>query len=201
MVQATAQSCWVQHGIAHQGGNAYPLGMKSIVTPRLRLVPATAETIRLEMENPPGFFQRLGIQPIPDWPSDNLADVLPLFLDQLMSDASLVGWLAWYWILDTPQACQLVGGGGFKGAPVNGSVEIGYETRAAYRRTGIASEAVDAQVVWALGQPGVERVIAETREDNVASRGVLTKLGFTLVGDGLKSGLLCYEMVDDLQSG
>ena len=167
--------------------------MEPIVTPGLRLVPATANLIQLEIENLPRFFQQLGVEPISDWPSENLADVLPFFLDQLTSEASLVGWLAWYWILDAPRTCQLVGGGGFKGAPVDGCVEIGYETRVAYRRKGIATEAVGAQVFWALNQPNVARVLAETRGDNLGSIRVLTKLGFTLVGDDSESRLLCYE--------
>ena len=169
--------------------------MNPIVTTRLRLVPTTAEMIQLEIENLPQFFKQLGVVPIPDWPSDNLANALPFFRDQLSSQASLVGWLAWYWILVAPSTCQLVGGGGFKGAPVDGCVEIGYETRVAYRRKGIATEAVSAQVLWALNQPKVTRVLAETRGDNLGSRGVLTKLGFTLVDEGTESGLLCYELV------
>lgn len=168
--------------------------MNPITTPRLRLVPATARLVKLEIERLSEFFDQLGVEPISDWPSDNLANVLPFFLDQLTSDATVEGWLAWYWLLPTPRSVQLVGGGGFKGRPADGKVEIGYETRIAYRRQGIATEAVSAHVRWALNQPGVTHVLAETREDNQGSRGVLTKLGFTLVGDGSESGLLRYEI-------
>ena len=167
--------------------------MNPIVTTQLRLVPTTAEMIQLEIENLPQFFNQLGVEPISDWPSENLADVLPFFRDQLASDASLVGWLAWYWILDTSDGAQLVGGGGFKGAPTAGEVEIGYETRASYQRTGIATEAVSAQVAWALKHPDVSLVIAETREDNLASLGVLNKVGFVHVGSGSEAGLLRFE--------
>jgi len=78
---------------------------------------------------------------------------------------------------------QLVGGGGFKGLPANREIEIGYETRLPYRRTGIASEAVSAQVLWALNHPSVTRVTAEVHVDNVASIGVLMKLAFDHVGE------------------
>jgi len=167
--------------------------MNPIVTARLRLVPSTAELIQLEIEDLPQFFRHLGVEPIADWPSENLADVLPFFRDQLASDASLVGWLAWYWILDTPEGAQIVGGGGFKGAPTDGKVKIGYETRASYRRTGIATEAVSAQAAWALKHPDVSSVSAETREDNLASLGVLNKIGFVRVGSGSEAGLLRFE--------
>jgi len=167
--------------------------MNPIFTSRLRLVPSTAELVQLEIENLPQFFRYLGVEPITDWPSENLADVLPFFRDQLASDPSLVGWLAWYWILDTPKGVQLVGGGGFKGAPTDGQVEMGYETRADYQRTGIATEAVGAQVAWALKHPDVSLVIAETREDNLASIGVLNKGGFVHVGSGSEAALLRFE--------
>lgn len=167
--------------------------MNPIVTARLRLVPTTAELIQLEIENLPQFFSELGVEPIADWPSENLADVLPFFRDQLASNRSLVGWLAWYWILDVPEGAQLVGGGGFKGAPADGQVEIGYETRSDFRRNGIATEAVGAQVAWALRHPDVSLIIAETRDDNVASIAVLNKTGFTHVSPGSEEALLRFE--------
>jgi RimJ/RimL family protein N-acetyltransferase len=167
--------------------------MDLIVTPRLRLVPATVDLVRLEIENLNKFFRQLGVEPILDWPSENLAGVLPLFLEQLESDPSLVGWLAWYWIHDTLEGNQLVGGGGFKGAPFNGVVEVGYETRASCRRRGYATEAVGSQVAWALKHPDVKLVIAETRNDNKGSISLLHKLEFVQVGSGSEVGLLRFE--------
>ena len=66
----------------------------------------------------------------------------------------------------------------FKGLGADGSVEIGYGISEAYRGCGYASEAVDAAVRWALRQPGITRVEAETEADNTASRRVLEKCGF-----------------------
>lgn len=167
--------------------------MNTLATERLRLVPATAALVQSEIENLPHFFQQLGVEPVSDWPSDNLVHVLPFFRDQLAKDPSLIGWLAWYWILDTSRDAQLVGGGGFKGFPANGEVEIGYETRASCRRKGIASEAVDAQVVWALNQPGVTHVTADVHIDNLSSIGLLRKLSFVDVGEGSECSLLRFE--------
>jgi len=133
------------------------------------------------------------VVPIPDWPSDNLTHALPFFREQLANDPSLVGWLAWYWILDTSEGSQLVGGGGFKGRPAHGEVKIGYETRVPYRRTGIATEAVGSQVLWALGHADVTHVTAETQVDNVASVRVLKKLDFVHVGAEPSDGFLHFE--------
>lgn len=167
--------------------------MDTIKTPRLHLVPAAAELIQMEIEDLKAFAKRLGVEPVHDWPSENLASVLPLFLEQLENDPSLVGWLTWYWVCDAPEGARLVGCGGFKGAPTDGVVEVGYETRVAYRRNGFAAEAVQAHVRWALQQPDVQLVVAETRADNKDSMSVLSKLGFRRAGSGSELGLLRFE--------
>ena len=66
----------------------------------------------------------------------------------------------------------------FKGLGANGTVEIGYGVLEEYQGQGYAAEAVDAVVVWALDQPDVTRVEAETAPDNRASQRVLDKCGF-----------------------
>ena len=70
----------------------------------------------------------------------------------------------------------------FKGPPENGAVEIGYGVLEAYRGRGIATEAVRAAVAWALAQPGVTAVEAETEPGNAASQRVLAKCGFLPTG-------------------
>ena len=192
-IQATAQSPSIQCVIAFPGSNAYSLLMNPIMTRRLRLVPATANHVRLEIESSSDFFRQLEVKPIPDRPSENLAGVLPFFLDQLENDPSLVGWMAWYWIHEAADGNHLVGGGGFKGAPANGMVEIGYETRPAFRRQGFATEAVGAEVSWALKHLNVNLVVAETKTDNQASIAVLRKLGFAQTELGSEIGLLRFE--------
>lgn len=167
--------------------------MNPITTHRLELVPATAELVRQEIENPMGFFGQLAVDSASDWPSENLADALPFFLEQLEDSPLMVGWLAWYWIHDMAEDSQLVGGGGFKGIPTNGIVEVGYETRIRFRRQGFATEAVGALGAWALTHPDVDVVIAETSTDNISSIRVLSKLEFVQVGPGSEVGLLRFE--------
>ncbi len=70
----------------------------------------------------------------------------------------------------------------FKGLGSNGSVEIGYGISEEFQGKGFAAEAVDAAVSWALGQPGVKCVEAETEPDNRASQRVLEKCGFLPTG-------------------
>ena len=171
----------------------YPSSMDPIRTPRLEIIPATADLVRAEIEDAACFFERLGVEVADDWPSENLLSVLPLFLNALQNPAN-VGWLTWYWIDRAENA--IVGDGGFKGQPSDdGTAEIGYETRPAYRRRGYASEAVAALARWALSRPGVHRVFAETDSDNTGSIKVLMATGFVPSGPGSESDLVGFERI------
>ncbi len=89
----------------------------------------------------------------------------------------------WYaiWMIEGKDGVH-VGDLSFKGLSEDGSVEIGYGIEEAYRGRGYAAEAVEAAVIWALSQPGVTRVEAETEPENRASQRVLEKCGFTPSG-------------------
>lgn len=76
----------------------------------------------------------------------------------------------------------LLGDLSFKGPAVDGAVEIGYGMLEVHRGKGYATEAVKAAVEWALAQPGVTRVEAETDPANRASQNVLIKCGFRPTG-------------------
>jgi [ribosomal protein S5]-alanine N-acetyltransferase len=167
--------------------------MDPVVTPRLQLVPATADLVRCEIEDPRELFTELSVEPVPNWPPEALRDVLPSFYRELCEDSSLVGWLSWYWVHSSPEGRTLVGSGGFVGPPVQGKVEIGYETRAAYRRRGFATEAVDALVQWACKDSRVRTIVARVLPDNVASRRVLDACGFTAMNKLDESGMLRFE--------
>ena len=73
---------------------------------------------------------------------------------------------------------QAVGSGGFKGAPVNGRVEIGYGVAEEYRGRGIATKAVTELASVAFCQSNVVEVFAETAVENGPSQRVVEKAGF-----------------------
>ena len=70
-----------------------------------------------------------------------------------------------------------IGGVGFKGQPVLGSVEIGYGLAPSARGHGYAAEAVLA-VLTIAADHGLSRVTAETTADNIASQRTLLRAGF-----------------------
>ncbi len=90
----------------------------------------------------------------------------------------------WYtaWGICLRETGAMIGDGGFKGLPPDGRPEIGYGLESPYRVHGYATEAAEALCRWALEQPGVTAIEAETAPDNAASQRVLAKLGFEPTG-------------------
>ena len=78
----------------------------------------------------------------------------------------------WYtaWGLYQNDSGDFVGGLCFKGLPKNGQPEIGYGISPEFQGQGYATEAVRAACLWALAQPGVAAVEAETEPANAASQ-------------------------------
>jgi len=66
--------------------------------------------------------------------------------------------------------------------PHAGMVEIGYFVVPAFRGAGVATAVVAEFLEW-LAAEGVERVRASVGSDNVASRALLDRFGFTQVGE------------------
>lgn len=162
-----------------------------IRTARMRLVPATVEMLRAEIADRVEFAKLIDAVVPADWPPESAAHALPWFLEQLEIDPiGRAGWLAWYGIVENG---VLVGGAGFKGPPVDGMVETGYSVLPAYQGLGYATEMVGALVDWAMAQPGVDRVIADTHADNTPSLQLLRKLGFQSIGAGAEVGCIRFE--------
>ncbi len=76
----------------------------------------------------------------------------------------------------------LVGSGGFKGAPVNGTVEIAYGTFENWRRKGIGTQICRELVDAALLANPMVRITARTLPENNFSSRILQKNGFAFIG-------------------
>lgn len=173
-----------------------------IHTPRLVLIPATVDLVGLEMSSNEQLGHALAAEVPADWPPEQVVDALPWFHEQLRADPALSGWLGWYALATQKDGKKsiLVGGGGFLGRPVEGVAEIGYSVLPAFQGQGYATEMIGGLVDWALAQPRVEHVVAETHTENAASRRVLTKLGFVPVGAGRDPGYLRFEHRESLET-
>ena len=104
----------------------------------------------------------------------------------------------WYaiWMIELKDGTH-VGELCFKGISENGIAEIGYGIAETYQCRGYATEAVSALTDWALAQPCVTAVLAETEESNVASQKVLNKAGFMPTGETGEEGPLYIRKKDE----
>jgi RimJ/RimL family protein N-acetyltransferase len=158
-----------------------------VTTGRLRLVALSQELAALQTANKPAFFAAIGAQPESAWPPIALdAPDLADRLEALGCRPHEAGWGGWILLMGwTPGGLdRAVGVGGFFGPPdAHGSIEIGYAMMPSFREQGLATEAVEGLLGWALQDERVKSVKAQTLAHLMASRRVLEKTGFTPATD------------------
>lgn len=153
-------------------------------TARLELIASTVESAAWELSDLGRFAAWLAV-PVPEnWPPPlNDEASQRWYLDLLRNDPGAVGWGGWLIVRSGPPRV-LIGNGGFKGRPSNGSCEIGYSLLPTVQGQGYATETAQAWIAWAFGHSDVERVTAETLPDLVASIRVMEKCGMHFAGEG-----------------
>ena len=155
--------------------------MLQIETPQLRLVPCTVAAAQAAMVDRAAFALLLGVRVHDDWPAEDLRDFLPIYGQIVDEQAARQGWGIWLMLGAAERA--LVGDIGFKGPPdALRTAEIGYSVLPAFQGHGYATEAARALVAWGFTQPGVGRIVANCRFDNVGSIRVLEKVGLRQTG-------------------
>ena len=146
----------------------------TIVTERLRLVPATLELIDADLQGWLG--DALGAPLAPDWPPEHHDEQVLRFTREKLADPAQAGWWLHYFIWAADDVA--VGTGGYVGPPgADGTVEVGYSVVPSYQRRGIASEATQG-IIDAAWERGAQRVVAHTLPVLPPSIAVLVKLGF-----------------------
>lgn len=145
---------------------------------RLDFPPLTLEALealisgdRAALETATGatFPEPLGAPPLMD-------DALPYFREALLTNPDISPW--WVRLIVERASGRAVGSIGFTGGPdAEGAVTLGYSVYPSFQRQGIASEAAEALVAWALEQPGVRRVRATIPPGHVASQRVAEPAG------------------------
>lgn len=155
--------------------------MLQIESPQLRLIPCTVAAAQAAAIDRAAFAALLGVRVPDDWPAEDLRDFLPVYGQIVDEQAARQGW--GIWLMLDPAAGALVGDIGFKGPPdALRTAEIGYSVLPAFQGHGYASEAAQALVAWGFAQPGIRRIVANCRADNVASIRVLEKAGLRRTG-------------------
>lgn len=158
--------------------------MSVLTTPRLSMEPITLAVVEAVMSGRRDETERLANAELPPaWPNHALIErAFRADLDAIRSDPQKRLWGDRVLILRHGPR-RVVGSVVFHGAPdEDGVVEVGYGVEQDLQRQGYATEATEAAVAWALVQPGVRVVRAVTPSWHIASRRVLEKIGFVVLG-------------------
>jgi RimJ/RimL family protein N-acetyltransferase len=168
-----------------------------IETTRLILIPTTLEHLEVELNSPEQLSVMLGAVVPATWPPGVYdRDAMQFFHAKLTEGGdAAVGWYGWYAVQKAAEnrPVTLVACGGYFGPPADGVAEIGYSVAPEFRCRGFATEIVKALLNRAFATRGVNRVVAETAADNIASRRALVKCGFRVSGAGREPGHVHYE--------
>ena len=157
------------------------MDLAPLQTARLRLEPVTAEAARAVIAGDVSGLAASGLKAAEGWPHEDTADGLGMVVKTGIP-------LSWFVVADG----AVIGDCGLHG-PVDeaGNAEIGYGLAVPSRGQGYGSEAVAAITAWLLSQPEVRHLRACTLTDNVPSRRVLEKAGFSYAG--IEDGEAVYE--------
>jgi RimJ/RimL family protein N-acetyltransferase len=146
---------------------------------RVRLVVADLPLLDAALAGDRALDRALGVGVAEGW--EAFPGSLAHAREQLAGDPGAGRWGSRLFVGDEPEA--LVGWGGFKGPPEDGTVELGYAIAPAHRGRGLATAAVRELVREALADPSVHTVIAHTLPEAGPSPRVLEKAGFTFHGE------------------
>ena len=154
--------------------------MIRLETHRLTLIALTVQQMRWQRDDFARLEQALGLAASGQRLEDELRPIVSRAISQMRRRPHHVRWHC-QWAAVLKEERRIVGSLAFKGPPNREeAVEIGYGFDPSYHNRGLATEAVGEMVRWALSEDGVEAVIAETANRNVASMRVLQKVGFVI---------------------
>ena len=105
--------------------------------------------------------------------------IFPISLREIIKNPNSKRW--WTFLPIEIGTNTLIGSCGFKGAPVDGKVEIGYEVTELYRNKGYATEILNLLTELAFNDKEVKTIIGQTLTNNLPSIKVLEKCNFKFI--------------------
>ena len=147
---------------------------------RLKLVDGTLALLSAALEGRDALEGLLGVSVAEGW--EGFPDALPIIQASYQKNPEGHRWGSLFLI--ELEVSTLVGFGGFKGSPsADGVVEIGYAIAPAFRRRGLATDAVTEMVQRALADVVVRAVDAHTLGHDNPSTRVLQRTGFRKIAE------------------
>lgn len=161
-----------------------------IETERLILFPYTQENLALFNSDLPKFEQTFDVV----YRGEELDYLLRAFLKRLESEiASDPGNYLFFteFLLVLKQNRHIIGSIDYKYVPREGVTEVGYGLNPDYSGHGYMTEALTAFLSFGRSM-GIEKVLADTKSDNIKSQNVLKRCGFVFLRE---DGNLWWERV------
>jgi [ribosomal protein S5]-alanine N-acetyltransferase len=152
---------------------------RKIETPNLALIPGTKEILAAGIEGNQQLAEQLNVIVPANWTEFGTGP-LQYCLGKLNAEDEH-GW--WTYFPVHKKDNTLIGSGGYKGKPVDGTIEIGYEIAPAYRNKGLATEFAQALIDHAFSFIHIHTVTAHTLAEPNASTKVLAKCGFLKINE------------------
>jgi ribosomal-protein-alanine N-acetyltransferase len=146
----------------------------------ISLIPCDPGVIRIALTDKKKASSIISVSIPQTWPSDDLKEFLPDYEKMVKLEKSFLDWGVWLIIHNEMNA--IIGDSGYKGKPVDKTVEIGYNILPDHRKKGYATEAVRALIKHAFSFDYIENVKAECCITNTASKRVLEKCGMRIYG-------------------
>lgn len=150
-----------------------------IQTQRLLLMPLTYEQLVKYIRQDSSLETELRLNPTIRSISPDLQEALEQTILPNVADNTKNYLFSTLWTLVLKKTNQMVGDLCFMGGPnTAGEIELGYGTYDHFIGQGYMTEAVAGMVKWAMQQPNVSIIVANTDKGNTASHKILQKNGF-----------------------
>ena len=157
-------------------------------TERLLIRPLSYRQLLLYVRPGPALEHDLGVKPHPRTLPDELREALEQVILPGVAQSGGHYLFSTLWTIIERTGHVMVGDLCFKGPPnEQGEIEVGYGTYPDFQNKGYMTQALGAVIQWAMHQPGVKAVLAETEKDNLPSHKTL-----------LKNGFAAYQEVDQM---
>ena len=155
-----------------------------IETVRLQMIPYTPEQLLSLIDGVPEYEKKMGLKAANGLRDFIISDeVSPAWIESLRASSGPDPWRYGFAVVDRDSR-SVIGSAGFKGPPDDkGMVEIAYGIVADFEGRGYATEAASLLVRFASENSEVQLIRAHTLPTKNASTRVLTKNGFTYIGE------------------
>ena len=152
--------------------------MLSLKTARLKIIPLTRALLQKLLNGTPELEAALSLAPSGMELDAHTHEAMQYLFDLAAKTPNSFPWITNWQIIEKERNIA-IGSACFMNVPnEKGEVEIGYGIYPAFQNQGFMTEALESICRWALNQPGVAAIHAETEPENIASHRVLGKCAF-----------------------